>query len=349
MRKPGGYTLTIFMLLLCIAAITPNACHAQDMFPVGDIATFDGKSWGGLNLGQSSTAEIKKAFKTSKGAIRPEAMLLPQPASSTVRVDVLTNGRGETSLLSGFRIAYSDAGPDIKALAAALKLEPEIWYPQERYDDWYAAAFPERGIVVFVEGSGRTERASLVLLCSPFHVRDVVSDCVKQPTPPLDIRDTFPDSKRVVEIGLVNVFVNASKGIKIDRSDDVARELEQRIRRMRTPREIDVHTGAKGVWNVHLDLSYSSKDKRSTLDATSDMSGTTILGRVSAASRVSDTFREDSDNPIWIGSSRLERTMYDALDRVMDQMADHVRKQPLPTPAALRLRACDAMIDRATK
>ena len=333
-------------LYLWIGRATP--CLAQEMFKVDEISRFDGKTWGGLTIGDSTTADIKKLFKTSKGAVRPEAMLLPQPQNSPVRVDVLMIGRGANSVLSGFRLAYTDGGTDLKTLSESLKLEPETWYPREHFDDWRVEAFPERGIVAFMEGSGRTERTSVVLLCAPFHVRDVIASCEHQPTRPLNILDVYPDDKRVLEIGNVSVDIDCGKGIKVDKSDEVARNLEKQIWRNRTPREIDIHSGATGSLTVKFDISFNAKDSKATVSATANMSGTTLLGRVSTSTQSTDTYREDSLSPVWYGSSRLERIMYDVLDKAFGQMADKVRKQPLPTPAALRLQSWDTMINQGT-
>lgn len=346
-RVRGFLLLGIFFLCLWTGKVTP--CGAQETFKVDEISRFDGKTWGGLTLGESTTADIKKMFKTSKGAIRPEAMVLPLPEKSPVRVDVLMNGRGPKSLLSGFRLAYAEGGVDLKALAETLKSEPEAWYPREHFDDWRVEAFPERGIVAFVEGSGRAERVSLVLLCAPFHVRDVIAACDHQPAPPQNIHDVFPDDKRVVEIGQFHVDINCGKGIKLDKAEEVARGLEKQIQRLRTPREIDIRSGSTGKLTVTFDISFSAKDSKATVSASAEMQGTTLLGRVATTTRSSDTYREDSVSPVWYGSSKLERTLYDVLDKAWAQMADRVRKQPLPTPAALRLRAWDAMIDQGTK
>ena len=348
MQMRMRWILFVGLTLLCWGAGNATPCQAQEMFKVDEISSFDGKTWGGLTIGESTTADIKKQFKTSKGAIRPEAMLLPQPKNAPVRVDVLMIGRGADSVLSGFRVAYSDAGVDLKALSTALKLEPETYYPREHFDDWRMEAFPERGIVVFVEGSGRTERASLVLLCAPFHVRDVIAGCDHQPTRPRDILDVYPDDKRIVEIGNVSVDISCGKGIKLDKSDEVARNFERHFRRIRAPREIDIHSGSTGTLSAKVDISFSAKDSKATVNAAIDMAGTTQLGRVTASGQSSDTYREDSLAPVWYGSGKLERTVYDALDKVFAQMSDRVRKQPLPTPAALRLRAWDTMIDQGT-
>ena len=55
---------------------------------------FNGNEWNGLTLNTTTTADIKKQYRTSKGAARPEAMVLPQDRSSKVNVQTLTDGRG---------------------------------------------------------------------------------------------------------------------------------------------------------------------------------------------------------------------------------------------------------------
>ncbi len=349
MQRSLCSAVAILGLLLSTISLVTSRCAAQDTFPISDVATFDGKVWAGLTVGESTTAVIKKAYKTSKGAIRPEAMLLPQPANSTVRVDLLTRGRGEDSLLSGFRLVYSEGGPDLAALAATLKLEPETWYPRDHFDDWRLVTFPERGIVVFVEGTGRTERASMVLLCSPSHVRDVVSECLKQESPAMDVRDAFSDDKKYIELGSPHVFITVGKGITLEKSGDVSNRLESKLLQWNMPHEVALNSTNKGTWNINLSMTYSAKDKTTTLEASSDLTGSTLIGKLTSNGKRTDTYREFTDNPIWSGTAKLERTVYGAVEKSVFDMRDKVRKQAPPTMAALRMHAVDVMIDRATK
>ena len=111
-----------------LLAVPGGNAIAQDRFVPQAIESFDGRSWGGLTIGQSTTDDIKRAYATSKGAIRPEAMLLPQPEGSGVRVDALMHGRGGGSVLQGFRVAYADGAPILRDLADRLKQEPLLRY-----------------------------------------------------------------------------------------------------------------------------------------------------------------------------------------------------------------------------
>jgi len=338
--------ICLFSLFSLITTVLPLSSNAQEFLKPDPIEQFDGKTWSTLTIGESTTDSIKRAFKTSKGAIRPEAMLLPMPEGSKLRIDVLMHGRGGTSTLQGFRIGYRDDAPTLADLADRLHSEPEIRYPRDHFDDWSMAAFPEKGVVAFVGGSGRSARVDVVLLCSPSRVRDAIAETGPRPTTPLDVKDVFPDDKRILQVGRFNVDINTVKGMSLPDKPDVERELERRIRRMRTPRELDIVDSSTGSVSVSVSLNY--KDRRVKVEATASVSGKTVLGSVSVSGSSEDSIREDRDNPEWRGSRNLENTVYDAVDRAYRNASEKVRSQKLPTLDQLRDIDWNIRIGRAT-
>jgi hypothetical protein len=343
-------SIPVAILWFSIVSIGPGLCPARaaepEFFKVPPIEAFDGKSWGGLTIGESTTDAIKMALKTSKGAVRPEAMLLPQPEHAPVRIDVLMHGRGGGSILSGFRIGYEDEAPTEADLAARLKQDPEIWFPRMRYDEWHIAAFPARGVVAFVDGMGASARASVILLCSPSRVRFAIENCVNMPMPIGDVHDAFPDEQRVLNIGIVSVDIGTVKGLTLRDKSDAEREIVKRIRRLRTPRQIDLVDGAAGT--LKATVSINCKEKKAKVEVHTDLSGRTPLGAVSTAADGSDTVTVDQDNPTWSDSRHLEETVFDTVDRVYRQAAGKIVAQRLPTPAQMRATATLVRINLAT-
>lgn len=331
----GGSFVVVAAMLAAIDLFgSVRPCAGQEIFRPAAVEEFDGKSWSGLVIGESRTDDIKRAFKTSKGAIRPEAMLLPQPEGSPVRIDVLMHGRGGMSVLQGFRIAYLDSPPTVSDLTARLKREPEILYSRVRYDDWSIAAFPDRGIVAFVEGDGPAGQVDVILLCSPSHVRNVLVGCASRPTRIANVKETFPEERRILRLGKIRVDISSVKGLTISDKGDVEHDLEKRIARFRTPRQIEIDDAASGILSV--DVTVKNKDKKAVVEAKAQISGRTVLGSVSVSADSSDTIRGE-ENPTWRGSRNLENTVFDAVDSVYRRAADKVDAQRPPTPAELRL------------
>src|SRR5947209_19762887 len=99
MRSRISARLFVITLAMFAAVQAASRAHSQEIFKADPIESFDGKTWSGLTIGESTTDVIKKRFKTSKGAVRPEAMLLPQPEKAPIRIDVLMHGRGGGSIL----------------------------------------------------------------------------------------------------------------------------------------------------------------------------------------------------------------------------------------------------------
>lgn len=336
------------LALFSLIAMRPIRCEAQDYFKPDELAKFDGKSWGGLTIGESTTDDIKHAFKTSKGAVRPEAMVLPQPAGSPVRIDVLMRGRGGKSILTGFRLAYNDGAMSRDQVKDLLPGEPEIWYARQRFSKWFVELFPDRGISVFVrETEEGKEEVPLILLCPPDQIRSVVTGFDRNPTKLQRVEDVYPEGKKLIELGQVRVDISSCKGIDLDNKSDIENSLERQLRRLRTPSEVDIVSGGAGSLKVSIEISYKNKKGDVTADAT--VEGNTQLGRVYTTGHGSEDIRDEGDKPAWKGSRRLERAMFDAVDRAISAAVDKIRKQRPPTIAELRELASNDAVNRATK
>lgn len=340
---------TLFAAVLLSAHLRAPAV-AQGLFEAPAVTAFDGKAWGGLVIGESTDADIKKACKTQKGAVRPEAMVLTQASGSQVRVDVMMDGRGAKAKLNGFRVAFADGGPTVDDVARTLKMDPETWFPRERYDEWRLVTFPEKGITLFIEGEGRTERASLVLLCRPGRVRDALADCERDATSVRSFREfarKYDD--RCVEIGTVSVDVGRLKGIHLTDERRAESDLVSMVRDMRMGDEVVLRRGGAGTLSVSVTASYDSGDRSGSLSASATLGGSTELGRVYASSSVKRSLRDEGEEPEWRGSRRFESVVRDAVDQVVRDAAQSVRRQHVPTAAEVRRAAMDRAISEATK
>ena len=200
--------------------------------------------------------------------------------------------------------------------------------------------------MAFLDGTGASAHIAVILLCAPSHVRDALEGSVASPGRIVEVRDVFPDDKRLLMIGKIRVDISTVKGMAIKDRSDVEYDLQKRVARNRTPREIDIVDGAAGTLTVYIEVHW--KDKKAKVEARAEISGRTSLGSVTASAEATDYVREEKENAEWRGSRNLESTVFDAVDRVYRRAAEKVRSQRLPTPHELRHADWNNRINRAT-
>src|SRR5687767_13971713 len=94
--------------LLC--AGFPSIAFAQSVIAPQPLHEFDGRAWSGMTLGQTTTGDIKRDFKTQGGQfVRAEALILTPPQGSRMGIQALTDGRGFGARLVGFRLTFPAA------------------------------------------------------------------------------------------------------------------------------------------------------------------------------------------------------------------------------------------------
>ncbi|CAN5635303.1 hypothetical protein BH11ARM2_BH11ARM2_28430 [soil metagenome] len=179
---------------------------AQDTLRSEAITRFDGQRWAGIRLNRDTDADIKRVFRTEKGAVRPEALKIVTDQPRDVRVDTLLDGRGGKAVVRAIRVEYMFGAPKLSELEDAYNERGEELYLPGRNDDWSLVSFPKQGVLVFsLKGL-----ASVFYLASPEGIARATGDFRDRPTPVVPVPDpgagwdqtvTFGDSSVTLFIG----------------------------------------------------------------------------------------------------------------------------------------------------
>lgn len=259
--------------LLAAVAIAPP-------FQMPTLDTFDGKTWAGVQVGITTDSELKKMFKTEKGAFRPEAIVLDKGERGGTRVEAVMQGRGGKALVQGFRLSWNPPEAADR-LTRGFPTAPILLYPRERYEDWAIAAYPDRGIALFVTHTERNPDVESALLCSPDALRAALRGYDDRRTDVVEYRDPYEGKPKVMEFGSVGVSYSVS-GIKLlderyDRDD-----FEREMQRLRGGGTLRYRYGARsGSIRLSVSCSYNAA-KGGRVSVTARGEGSTHYGPVSA-------------------------------------------------------------------
>jgi hypothetical protein len=334
------------LLALGISSLLlPSAAMAQQVITPEPLSRFDGEKWSGIILGRTTRDELKRNYRTQGGQfIRAEAMILTPPPGFD-GIQALTSGRKGDSVVVGLRLTYRDSGPDIKDLADRLGDEPEVWYPEERYEDWCLQVFPKQGIVAYTLRDGRDERIPQVLLCSPSRINDLLRAYRRDPTEIAQRREIREEDLLPVAVGDVRISFGTVKGVTIRDRDNVQDDLTEDVRReLRSSRNMEYRRGEGGDLSITISINY--RNDKGDVSASASLSTETELGKIYASGYDSESIRDEGDNPRWSGTRRLERAVFDALDNLERDVREKVRKQQPPALSTVRQMAWDDLINK---
>lgn len=228
------------MVLAYLLALTAHPALAdQPRLIPAPIESFDGKTWSGLKLGEMADKDLKKAFQTDRGAVRPEALLIATEKDSKIRVDALLDGRGDKALMQAIRVEYKDRAPNLSDLAKAWGEEPQPLYAINRTENWHVEIFPRHGVIVEAIGEGDVD-ATVFILTTPERARLAVREFDREPTRIVAPRDPGKDWERVATFrrASASVTLGDNKPNSFDKRwrDDLSSRLEDQAEDFRRGR-----------------------------------------------------------------------------------------------------------------
>jgi hypothetical protein len=313
---------------------------AQPILDPAPLSSFDGHSWSGLSVDKDRDSDLKKRFKTEKGAVRPEALKFVPERGGTVRVDALLDGRGGNAIMRAIRVEYKGRGPSLIDLADAWDERPVEMYQRGRTEDWHIEVFEKKGVIAVVMGNGAYP--SVFVLANPDRIAVVQRQFVDGPTPVELPRDPGAGWDRLVRYSNVslNLDVDASRPDWMNNRwmDDLRDSLRDEARNFRgdTLRS----GGGSGSLNVNVTTG-RFKDESTSFKVSLSLFTKTPYGDLT---RFSDESRT-------IDYSHRARAV-DLLRAALREMDSIVRAQvrnygPEPVEAA-RNRAMDALYKAAS-
>ena len=221
------------------------------------LQTFDGVSWSGLSLGQTTPADLRKQYRLGPGGYDP-SLQLAQPKGAVLRVDALFAGRSKTSVTSCISLQYQPGhGPDLAAIKAAAG-EEQDYYLRGHLEDWRISEFPKRGIVLFVlSGPGGPEVVQALLL-APAAVEQGVPGLTTDVCPVEARIDPNAGRPKVAEFGNANVTFDV-QGIALKDADKQKSDVVAQIQGATARGTLHYRDGADGTYAVTIKVSCDAK------------------------------------------------------------------------------------------
>lgn len=325
-------------LLACVAAVAVmGLASAQSILNPESLREFDGHEWSGLRLGRMTDSEIKKRFKTEKGAIRPEALKFVMEKGGTTRVDALLDGRGGSAVMRAIRVEFLGRDPNLMQLTDDWDERPEMYYQKGRTEDWHLEVFENRGVIAVVLGPEMRSNVECFILMDPNRVPIVTRQFADRPTPIERPRDPGEGWDGIVSYRFINVNATVDRDRPdwinnrwIDTLEDSLKD-EAKFYRGRQVRG----NQSDGTLSVRVDGdSYRNGSSKYTVNLT--LFTKTPYGDLTAFANESRSIE---------GNSRSR--IVDLLDRALDELDSNVGRQmknygPEPKDAA-RKRAMESV------
>lgn len=327
------------ILLASVILASPTAIEPERLNPQ-PISTFDGKVWTGLPLNGITDGEIKKKYRTEKGAVRPEALKIITTSESGVRVDALLDGRGDKAVMQAIRVGY-DRSVDIEKLSEELHEKPVRLFTRERHEDWWVEAFVDHGVIALViEGQCDT-----FFLTSPDRTGMALRDFGDRQSSVTDPPDPGANWDRVLRFGYTSasVTVGSSKPDELDA--DGRRRIGNRLKNLaESLREPSLRYSSSSSDRLSISVSSDKfdKDGEANFTVSVGISANTPYGQLDETASRSRKIRGNYDR-------RLADLMEDAFYDLARDVRNKVQRLGPPPRDASRKRFVDRLMDAATR
>lgn len=263
-RKPERYLIAGVMALAAIPICTPTIGFAaapvtssargraykpsQSMFDPRGLETFDGTSWSGLTLGQTTENNVKDKLRTKKNSAFPDALALEQPDESDVQIDLLFGPGGGDSRLQAISIRCLGDGFSLASVERAMRISGQAHYEKERPEDRRFVLYRNRGVLLLVVD----EQVRQILL-APADKLAHWADSATSESETL-IQSPYPTGTHtplLVEFGQIKYDYNLDDRVSLDRSA-VEKELNEQIQGLSGGGLLRYREGAPGKLVMHL-------------------------------------------------------------------------------------------------
>jgi len=321
---------------LSVLAISAIAT-AQNALVPKSLASFDGKSWSGLSFGIDTDSSLKKNWKAGKGAIRPEALRL-ESNNPDVHVDAILGGRGAKALLECIRIEFIRAPMSIEAIAKEVNEEPVRYWQTERNEDWYAVAFPRRGLLAYVMNGrpGEDEYAAVVTLAPPNRIYSSVAGYATEPTRIVPVFDPGRNWNRTTLFSDIRVRVSPSSTNRPATLTDInVRRIERRteddMRRAYARGAMAYDRNGRGRYEISVTSGKFNEKFEASFSGNAKYTADTPYGPIEVTEYESKTIKSDH-------ARELERLLANLMDDLERKVEDAVRRLG-PPPIDARRKA----------
>lgn len=322
-------------LILAVTLLTA----AADRVNPQPVATFDGKAWSGLTLGEMSDGELKKKFETDKGAVRPEGLRILATRGSGVRIDALLDGRGSKAVMRALRVQV-ETPMRMDQLADTLKESPLVLYAQDRWEDWRMLAFAERGILALeIEG-----RVDTYILMSPDRISAATRNFGEVESRVTNPPDPGRDWDRIIRFDNTYASVSLGSNRPEPLDSDWRRRLERRLENeAESLRASGLRYSSSGDGELRIEVTTErfNKDGEANFTVRAALTASTPYGSLSESVSKSKKFSSNYDR-------RVLELLDDATRDLAQDVRDAVRKLGPPPRDSLRKAMLDKVMELAS-
>jgi hypothetical protein len=319
--------------LIALAAVQ-NPTWEQPRFELAD-----GKSLGGIIFGEDTDGTLKRRFRTDRGAIRPEGLVLAQSQDKGLKVDALLAGRGKDAPVIGIRLQFLRFAPTRETFEKELGGETETFFARNRYSDWAVLTNEEKGIAAFaVRERNDTVMESLVFT-TPARIRELTRGLSSGAGDIGDLQREFDRLDRTVKVRSTSVTMTAKNITTPDRNRE-SRDLERYADRQFESRVL--RYGGDGSISISISLDFDKVSVSASLNAKNE------AGTVSASASKSGRFREANDIAYY-DRGVIQNLVEGVLDELSDNAERAVENQRPQTESEERNKAVLDLINRAIR
>ena len=279
---------------LFLLALAPKAeAKSRPLWSVPPLSSFNGSSWGNLQLGRTTFKQVQDNFETGKGAYE-RSTELTQPKDTPVRVDCLWNKVGDDEVLSAITVRFTGNGPDRSEVQRLF--DPENEHSQElyqrgRYEPWRVVNYTKKGIAAFCMSNGDLDSVPLLVLTSPASTATLRQTLTETFAPVEERVDPNADRERVMEFGTVEVSLDDD----LDLSESERWRTRDRIKDAEAGGTIRYYRNGDGTYRVNM--TGSKKKDGGSVYVTVTISGAGPYGPLSASGSGSETWKwRNKDN-----------------------------------------------------
>lgn len=310
------------LLVSLLALLAPNPLRPES------IARFDGREWAGIRLNVDTDSDIKRAFRTEKGAVRPEALKIVTDRPRDVRVDALLDGRGGKAVVRTIRVDWMYDPPTVAELEDAYDEHAVDHYLPGRNEDWKLVAFPFRGVLGFSFKGNMTA----FFLTTPEGLRRALGDYQEKPTSIVPVPDPGAGWNRTVTFGDSSVLLFVGDNAPGEFDDSGRRRIREAaqyaIEGTRT-RSLAYSRREKGAVSVTIRTGKFDDDGAADCTVALTLNTNTPYGgferSISRSRKIRPRYRDSILN-----------LMDDAIDALKDDVANASKRLSPPSPERTR-------------
>lgn len=275
--------LPLFLLALASTA----QAKERPLWPVPALSSFNGSSWGNLQLGRTTFKQVQENYETGKGAYE-HSTELTQPKNTPIRVDCLWNKVGAHEVLSAITVRFDGNGPnrsEVQHLFDPDNKQSEEIYMRGRYEDWKVVDFSPKGIAAFGLRSGDVETVPLLLLANPASLSALRQSLTETFMPVEERVDPYANRERVMEFGNIDITLDDD----LDLSDAERWRTRDRIKDAEAGGTIRYYRRGDGTYKVSMNG--SKKRDGGSVYVNVTISGEGPYGPLTASGSGSDTWK----------------------------------------------------------